>query len=266
MKKSLFLGVVFFAYAGLSHATGNYSQPINTYYSDAFVQDVNDINVKDKQLRASILTTFQRHTSIGYGNARVFLMGKFYLVQETNHFGVKDVYCSREIMDSEFPAGKTPAPNKIPDDSIINTEHTWPQSRFNSGFNKEMQKSDLHHLFPTDSKINNIRANYKFGEVQHDAKSLKCQGPRFGTAEAGSDLIFEPPQIHKGNVARAIFYFSIKYNLSIDPNEEATLRRWNKADPVDDEEMSRNTEIEKVQHSRNPFVDFPELSDRIGDF
>ena len=78
--------------------------------------------------------------------------------------------------------------------------------------------------------------------------------------------MFEPPQQHKGNVARALFYFSTKYKLAIDPNEEAVLRKWASEDPVDVEEMHRNDEIEKAQHSRNPFIDFSELINNISDF
>ncbi|RYZ68005.1 MAG: nuclease, partial [Proteobacteria bacterium] len=77
---------------------------------------------------------------------------------------------------------------------------------------------------------------------------------------------FEPPDAHKGNVARALFYFSVRYNIKIDPIEENFLKAWNKADPVDQEESGRNEAIMKIQGNRNPFVDFPELADSIGDF
>ena len=43
----------------------------------------------------------------------------------------------------------------------MNTEHTWPQSKGATG----AAKSDLHHLFPTDSKANSIRGNHPFGIV-----------------------------------------------------------------------------------------------------
>jgi deoxyribonuclease I len=240
------------------------SPPQTSYYSPSFLEDVRH-GVKDQDLKKSILGTFKKHVSIGYDSAKVFLMGKFYLINDNNHYAVKDVYCGREIDENEFPNGK-PAPNKVPDNNIINTEHTWPQSRFNGNLEKGMQKADLHHLFPTDSKINNIRGNFKFGEVQKDLNILKCNGPRIGIPNYSSERVFEPPQDHKGNVARALFYFSIKYKLAIDPNEEAVLRKWSSEDPVDQEEMVRNDEIEKVQHSRNPFIDFPQLSDNISDF
>lgn len=236
-----------------------------SYYSDEFLLDIKN-NVKDEELKKSIAGTFKKHTSIGYDAAKVFLMGKFYLINDNNHYSVKDVYCDREISEDEFPSNGKPAPNRVPANEIINTEHTWPQSRFNKNQNVGMQKADLHHLFPTDSLLNNIRGNFKFGEVHQDANNLKCQGPRFGTPTYSSERVFEPPQVHKGNVARALFYFSVKYKLQIDKNEEAILRKWAEQDPVDEEEMLRNGEIEKVQHSRNPFIDFPEIANNISDF
>ena len=42
--------------------------------------------------------------------------------------------------------------------------------------------------------------------------------------EAASEH-FEPPAEHKGNVARAIFYFSVRYKMKVTPTQEAFLKR-----------------------------------------
>ncbi|MGZ3774240.1 MAG: endonuclease I family protein [Pseudobdellovibrionaceae bacterium] len=209
--------------------------------------------------------TCYAHVAIGYNAARVFLMGYYYLVKSDQGYAVRDVYCDRDRLSSEFHT-QAPAPNTVPDNTIINVEHTWPQSRFTGKFNTETQKSDLHHLFPTDSQLNSIRGNNIFGEVTKDALQLKCAVSRFGYGTGGNQAVFEPPVHHRGNVARALFYFSLRYDLNISPSEEQILRKWNKEDPVDEEEMRRNEEIYKVQGNRNPFVDYPELADRISDF
>ncbi len=206
-----------------------------------------------------------RHTALGYSRARSFLLGDFYLVNTGHGYGVKDVYCDRVAEADEFQRVK-PAPNVVPDATVVNTEHTWPQSRFVRGFPDEMQKSDLHHLFPTDSTVNSDRSSFDFGDVQRDSKRLKCRGSRLGFAIKGSQLVFEPPEDHKGNVARALFYFSVRYRAPINPEQEATLRKWNRLDPVDAEERSRNERIFQLQSNRNPFVDYPELVDEIRDF
>lgn len=206
------------------------------------------------------------HTSVGYGSARVFLMGKFYLIKDNSGYGVKDVYCDRDHVSSDFIRGEEPGPDKVPDSTIINVEHTWPQSRFTGKYRADIQKSDLHHLFPTDSQMNSVRGNNWFGEVVKDTKILKCKNVRFGKTASGGHDVFEPPKEHQGNVARALFYFSTRYDLPIDPNQEAFLRKWNKEDPVDAEERDRNDKIAAVQGNRNPFVDYPELADKISDF
>jgi endonuclease I len=207
-----------------------------------------------------------RHTAFGYGNARVWLMGNFYLSADGNGYKVRDVYCNRDKVASEFSENGKPAPNRVPDNTVLNVEHTWPQSHFTGKYSNDLQKSDLHHLFPTDSEMNGIRGNHKFGEVTKDFKILKCKESRYGTGSAGNEDIFEPPTNHKGNVARALFYFSTRYDVRIDSNEEVILRKWDKEDPVDAEEIRRNNEIFNVQGDRNPFVDYPELTDKILDF
>lgn len=205
--------------------------------------------------------------SLGYDGARTFLLGKFYLIdQGRGEYAIKDVYCDSIRTEKDFRGGNGPQPGRIPDSNVLNTEHTWPQSRFSGRHNKGMQKADMHHLFPTDNELNSIRGNNAFGEVTHEKRPLKCPASRFGKASNGNADVFEPPANHRGNVARALFYFSIRYDLPIDSRQEAFLRKWSKEDPVDEEELDRNEEIHKMQGNRNPFIDIPGLEDSIQDF
>ena len=288
MKCWMFIQVVVLSlFSSLSYAALN-SATI-PYYGDQFYQDLSS-GISNQDLQTSlkrVLRSFHvsqanandqivaacngqkscySHVAVGYTKARQFLLGNFYLVSEGgNKYGVRDVYCQKEYTADDFGSNK-PGPGIIPSDKVVNTEHTWPQSKFSRKFDKETQKSDMHHLFPTDSKVNGIRGSYEFGEVVHDTQTLNCPGPRFGISDKGSSDIFEPPQAHKGHVARALFYFSIRYDLPISANQEATLRKWNKEQPVDEEEMARNEQIFKLQGDRNPFIDYPDLADRISDF
>lgn len=207
------------------------------------------------------------HFSVGYNSARTLLMGHFYLVETNDGYGVKDVYCDSIKTAKDFPGNSGPAPDRIPNANIINIEHTWPQSRFSGRHNKGTQKSDMHHLFPTDSKLNSTRGNNSFGDVVQDTQSFSCPtSARFGRGDSSGRYIFEPPDNHKGNVARALFYFSIRYELPIGPEEEADLRAWAKEDPIDQEEIERNDFIFSNQGNRNPFIDFPNLEETIADF
>ena len=202
------------------------------------------------------------HKSIGYRGARKVLFGKLALrTEENGSYFIRDVYCGKKITREESNIG----PNIIPKNSVMNCEHTWPQSRFNSSFPKDLQKSDLHHLYPTDSRANSIRGNYEFAEVS-GGDITDCEGAHFGVEQTSPRDYFEPPMEHRGNVARALFYFSVRYKKKISSTEEYYLRKWHAEDPVDANEMNRNDMIHKIQGNRNPFIDYPELVDQIDNF
>src|SRR5690606_34999975 len=97
-----------------------------------------------------------------------------------------------------------------------------------------IQEADLHHLFPSQSKANGKRGNYNFYDFRaHGHPLLECQISEMGTIQESHNPGFEPPDFHKGNVARALFYFSVRYNIEIPDYEEKYLRLWNTQDPVD---------------------------------
>lgn len=290
MKLTLLLKSVIFVSLSLILQTSWATQVSRSipYYGQEFYTHLEN-DIADQPLRAALKTVLQNyhvevpgeldqiaekceegqrcyaHHNIGYLAARVFLMGNYYLIQNGDEYAIRDVYCAEEKKRRDF-GRKPPGPNSIPDNRVINIEHTWPQSRFTRKFREDVQKSDLHHLFPTDSKLNAVRGNHAFGEVTTDLLELDCPASRFGIGSRGTEEVFEPPQAHKGNVARALFYFAVRYDLSIGADEEETLRVWNKEDPVDEDEIRRNEEIFKIQRNRNPFVDFPDLADKISDF
>jgi subtilisin-like proprotein convertase family protein len=162
---------------------------------------------------------------------------------------LKDVYTGREITGG-----------KLPSSSDMNVEHTWPQSKGATG----TAKSDLHHLFTTDSKANSIRSSFPFGKVDKVQWSSPS-GAKFGL-DAQGRKVFEPPDAHKGDVARAMFYFSSEYSKHIPSEEESVLREWNKLDGVDSAELARDQRISTIQGNVNQFVEHSNLVDRIQDF
>ena len=215
----------------------------------------------DDALKADLYKIVSKnHKAVGYNAAKKILFGQLFLQKGSQGYYVKDLYC-----ETNFTKGV--GPGSLPDQTQINTEHTWPQSKFTGSFPTETQKSDLHHLFPTDSKANSTRGNFDFAEVTENQNLSNCNASRSGPSTiAGGHTYFEPPLTHKGNVARAIFYFSIRYKMPVNEQQEEFLKRWNHLDPVDDAERARNNEIEKLQGNRNPFIDNPDLIDQISDF
>lgn len=208
------------------------------------------------------ILTSQNHQSYSYQKVRKFLFNTIHLQKDESGHYVQGVYCEKKIYPFQ---GEHPG-QRLPDHRVMNTEHTWPQSKFSQAFSREVQKTDLHHLYPTLSRINAQRGNLPFAEVYHE-RELSCEGPRSGRSIVGGEQVFfEPPARHKGNVARSLFYFSIRYKLPLDSVQEDFLRSWHRLDPVDEEERKRNEMIFSLQKNRNPFIDRPELVSRITDF
>ncbi len=206
-----------------------------------------------------------RHTALGYNPARKILFGELHLERYGNAYAIRDVYCQHLSIPADYKQNP-PGPGQIPDPNILNTEHTWPQSRFNGRFNTDMQKSDLHILYPSLARANTSRSNNQFSEVVTTLTTPCSLSKRGYASNGGSIVYFEPPESHKGNVARAILYFSIRYQSPVAPEEEASLRAWHRMDPPDQFEIQRNETIFSKQKVRNPFIDHPELIELISDF
>ena len=191
-------------------------------------------------------------------------------------------------------------------------EHVWCQSRgFKASSGAEGPAgTDVHHLMAGDSRTNqSLHNNNPYGNV--DTTKTYTDGTKYlpyiagnmlGTAKKTSsqdqsDVVFEPQDCDKGDIARAIFYMAACYNnlsgtdtiTQFNPNltivdyatsngesEESTathpvamgilsdLLEWNELDPVDEYEIHRNNLIYKnYQHNRNPFIDFPQWANYI---
>lgn len=148
---------------------------------------------------------------------------------------------------------------------FVNAEHIWPQGYFNSAL---PMVADLHHLAPTFSVPNGRRGSFKFAKVY---------GPVYSTSsgsKAAKDA-FEPTDASKGNVARAMLYFMVRYHdknirqgmnsATFWSNTVPLLLEWNRQDPPDAAERRRNDLVEDFQGNRNPFIDYPDLADRVGE-
>ncbi|MFA5669721.1 MAG: endonuclease [Balneolaceae bacterium] len=151
----------------------------------------------------------------------------------------------------------------------INTEHTWPQGLFDSS---EPMRGDIHHLFPTRIDVNGARSNFPFAEIPDNQTTKWFTGASNQTSIPTSNIddysellngtSFEPREDHKGNVARAIFYFWTIYQDNPKVADDASffngmkdvLLVWHNLDPVDEAEVERSIGAETAQGNRNPFV------------
>jgi len=159
----------------------------------------------------------------------------------------------------------------------INCEHTWPQSM---GADVEPQKSDMHHLFPCKDNVNSSRGNDPYAEIpdQNTEKWYRLDYylttiptefiDEYAEKENDSPQSFEPRENHKGDAARAMFYFFAIYNDAADTNfwnvQKDVLLAWHYADPVDPWEYNRSNQIATYQDDiANPFVLDSTLARRI---
>ncbi len=149
-----------------------------------------------------------------------------------------------------------------------NREHLWPQSM---GARRRPARSDMHHIFAADANVNSSRGNKPFDDCPGNCRSHPEAPAARYTSEA-----WEPPDVVKGDIARALFYMDVRYEgddnePDLELGNEAptsgcdcmgqltTLLAWHGLDPVDDTERNRNNRIfTDIQGNRNPFIDHPE--------
>ncbi len=182
-----------------------------------------------------------------------------------NMFGQIDNYGGRVVL---MYTGESYSTNTIPPEREVNTEHTWPQSRFEDSVGRGRMKSDLHHLFPTSNSVNSRRGNNAFGDIPDERTQFWYRSPlaqqqipnddRDSYSEA-TDGEFEPREDHKGNIARALLYFYTVYgdqNIEVEwfKPQVPTLLKWHELDAADAREIERTQRIAAVQGNRNPYV------------
>lgn len=162
-----------------------------------------------------------------------------------------------------------------------NREHGMPQSTF---YGIYPMYSDLNYVIPTDAYINQRRSNYPYARNNASVMTF-TNGSKLGksTTPGYSNTVYEPVDEFKGDVARYLLYFVVRYEGSLnifnyllstsplDGTEEkgyedwylAMLKEWNTLDPVSQREIDRNNATYAIQKVRNPFIDHPEFVNLI---
>ena len=161
-------------------------------------------------------------------------------------------------------------------------EHVWAKSRGDFGTTTG-PGTDVHALRPLDNTTNTTRNNRSFDNCITCLDVIDRWGNTTGSKKDSNIWTFEPRDEVKGDVARMIFYMTIRYEgLDSYPDLEltelvlpqenddpvhgvlSTLLEWHRIDPVDDWEKNRNNIIYySYQNNRNPFIDNPFLATLI---
>lgn len=216
-------------------------------------------NLKDEALEEALHTLLaQNYQDYGYNGARdrIFMEidNKKVNGQGASQNTITRVYLGTDAVGYTSRANAQSSYN-------LNTEHTFPQGNFNSNL---PMKADMHHLFVTDVDANSARGNLRFGNVVSGVNWTGGDSKR--GLQADGELVFEPRDPQKGPAARAVLYFVIRYqNFGgfLNAAQEQTLREWSEMFPPDVVQKNRNEDVFDYQHNRNPFVDYPQMLDRI---
>jgi len=179
---------------------------------------------------------------------------------------------------SYYPGGPSP-------DASWSREHAWPGSFGLDPGNVDPGSTDgdagpdytdLFNLRPCLQTVNNSRSNRYYDET-----SGTVTVPPLAPGCSYTTNVWEPRDVEKGDLARAMFYMATRYDgtgantmdLEIANTANAsigqfanlsTLLRWNDEDPVSPEERRRNQKTyTDYQHNRNPFIDHPEYIAQI---
>ena len=211
----------------------------NSYYSTTR-------NLSEEALKTALGTLLNNGTvSLGYNTAR----DNMYATIDNSGGRVECVYTGKMAAFSTRAGANS---------ASFNCEHTYPQGFFSSS---DPEKSDIHHLFPTTTTSNSQRGNDPFGTVS--SPSWNDGGSKSGGGK------FEPRDAQKGIVARSMMYFVLRHGDFKDngtpflSKQEAILRTWHSQFGVTQQERDRNTAIFGLQKNRSPFVDYPQLLERI---
>ncbi|MBI1316369.1 T9SS type A sorting domain-containing protein [bacterium] len=207
----------------------------NPYYATTF-------NLTGPVLLSALRTRLALgYINLGYNTAR----DEMYADLDNTGGQVECVYTGRVATFNDRPGAVN---------NNFNCEHTFPQSFFNSA---DPQKSDIHHLFPTDEGANSVRSNHPFGVVNNP--TWQQGGSKYGSST------FEPRDAHKGTVARAMMYFVTRYQdyQGFFAGQQSLLRQWHQQYPPSAQDIQRNQGIFALQNNRNPWVDYPQFGERL---
>ena len=231
-----------------------------------------DLSLGGSALKSSFAATISSPSVVSYDN-----LMDVYAVSDLDPDGyVYDIYSD---ISKHRPSEGWSGNNKKEGDGL-NREHVIPKSYFGS---KSPMYSDAFSVVPSDGYSNGRRSNYPYGEV--DAPTYETSnGSKLGANvyPGYSGTVFEVGDEWKGDIARIHFYFVTCYEdkmgtsgwqdyplfdysspLGLSGWATDMFLEWAREDPVSERERERNDAVFSIQGNRNPYVDFPSLSETI---
>lgn len=218
-------------------------------------------NLEGGALIQALQDQYRPNSLLDYGNARDTMYRNIDARNDT-------LYCVYSGYSVYLPPGEDPTTAAFENGTGINTEHTYPRGK---GAEAPTPEADMHHLFPTRVAVNAARGNFPFADIPPnqvnswyylDQQQSNTPSNNIELYSRAGDQVFEPRDDHKGDVARAMFYFYTVYQQeanAADPaffgQQRVTLCQWHYSDPVSEKEWDRTHAIAPYQEDKaNPFV------------
>jgi endonuclease I len=225
------------------------------------------------ELKAALYEIIKGHTELTYTPG---LWNAFAYTDKRSDGKVWDMYSA---CDFTFVTDQDPGSGGTSECQYYNREHSFPREWFGGAI--APMNTDLFHIYPTDKKVNSVRASYPFGSVGN-ASYTSGNGSKLGTSNypGYTSTVFEPIDEYKGDFARSYFYMATRYHNIIQNWSSpmlagnqypaftswavSILLEWNTNDPVSEKEINRNNVIHtSYQHNRNPYIDHPEYAQLV---
>jgi endonuclease I len=260
--KRFFLPFLFF----LAFSISVFAQIPSGYYSDADGKT-------GVELKVALYYIIKDHTALSYTPG---LWDAFQQTDKRPDGKVWDMYSSCNFI---FVTNQDGGSGGTSECEFYNREHSFPREWFGGAV--APMNTDLFHIYPTDKKVNNVRASFPYGRVGN-ATYTSSNGSKLGTSNypGYTGTVFEPIDEYKGDFARSYFYMVTRYHNVVQNWSSAMLANnqfpafttwalnllmeWHEADPVSQKEIDRNNVIySSYQGNRNPFIDHPEFADLI---
>lgn len=224
-----------------------------TYYASL------DLNLSGHNLRENIYSITSKMTQYSYDDCKYTLC---YIDENPAKPGyLYGIYDGDDIIAKR--------------DTSWNREHVWPCAHMNITGQARPESSTKNH----STDLFNLRASCQIVNSYHSDKYYDNSNSKDTFYP-----IVDSTQINgvhnftgdfRGDVARTIFYMYTRY-LELDIIEDvendttvtsigrlSVLKKWNVIDPVDEFEIQRNNRVYEYQGNRNPFIDFPDLSNKL---
>lgn len=268
-------------------AVGDYSTDASTYYQDITATSGKPLAGQLHDLITSTHRTYTTYDDNGR-NGYQKETDRYYENGSPVNGYIYEFYSGVKWPDGWYPNAKDTRGG-------YNREHVWCQSHSTGLWGENGGGGDMHHIRPSETRLNSARGNNPFGEVSNrESNKVYAKfgsNPTYALGGYQAGGTFEPLDNKKGDVARIVLYLYLHYNsysvsslfdgyastngdngsssyfastllpltnITANNTEEDALKmllRWNSSDPVDDIERRRNDKVATYQGNRNPFID-----------